>query len=199
MVGKPIVFVDFHGTICHDHYWRSLPQDRQARLTALLFGEDRRLVDEWMRGLHTAEAINRLVAAELELSYETVWRSFVADCRSMNVSASTLAKIAALRDRATVILATGNMDSFTRFTVPALRLDSAFDLISNSSDEGRLKTDDGGALFLDYAARFGVPIGRCVLIDDAADGCATFAALGGRALRVTPTHGVDHYLDELLG
>lgn len=195
---KLIVFIDFHGTICHDHYWRSLPANRQARLAALLFGADTRLVYEWMRGLHTAEAVNRIVAAELDLPYDDVWQSFVADCRTMHVAPATLERIAQLRQRATVILITGNMDSFTRFTVPALGLHLAFDAISNSADEGRLKTDDNGAAFLDHATRFGVPIEDCVVIDDAADVCRVFSDLGGTAIQVTSSRTVDDILDTLL-
>jgi FMN phosphatase YigB (HAD superfamily) len=195
---KPVVFIDFHGTICHDRYWRSLPDDRQARLAALLFGADTRLVYEWMRGQHTAEAINRIVAAHLDLPYDELWQSFVSDCRTMHVSPATLARIARLRQRATVILITGNMDSFTRFTVPALGLDTAFDAIANSWHERRLKTDDGGAAFLDHASRHGIPIENCLVIDDAADVCATFSALGGTAMQVTPSHNIDDILDALL-
>ena len=144
---KPIVFIDFDKTICHDMYWRSLPANKQPQLQSLLFGADRRVVFEWMRGLHTAEAVNHLVATALDMPYDEVWDTFVADCRSMHVPQPTLDRVAALRPLVHTVLITANMDSFSRFTVPALKLDTYFDAISNSCDEGRLKTDEGGALF----------------------------------------------------
>ena len=104
-----------------------------------------------------------------------------------------------MRPLAHTVLITGNMDSFSRFTVPALKLDAYFDAISNSYDEGRLKTDDGGALFLHYANRFGVPIEECVAIDDAEDVSAMFTALGGTAILVTADRTVDVILDSLPG
>lgn len=190
--------MDFHGTICNDRYWRSLAAEHQQALQAFLFERNVHLVDEWMRGRHTAEAINELIAAELDISYESLWSIFVADCRSMHIPADILSCLKRLRSLANVVLITGNMDSFTRFTVPALGLDRYFDAISNSFDEGILKTDDGGALFSQYADRFGSPIAECVVVDDAEDVCAAFATLGGTALRVTSERPTQVILDSLL-
>ena len=195
---RPTVFVDFHGTVCNDRYWLSLSNEQQQALQAFLFQKNSHLVDEWMRGLHTAEAINEMVAAEVGLSYDAVWTAFVADCRSMHVSPAILSRLRLLRPLANIVLMTGNMDSFTRFTVPALGLDDYFDAISNSFDEGRLKTDGGGSLFIRYARRFGTPIEQCVLVDDAADVCAVFTDLGGKALQVTVERTTEAILDGLL-
>lgn len=195
---RPTVFVDFHGTICNDRYWRSLSSEQQQTLQSFLFQSNSHLVDEWMRGLHTAEAINEIIAAELDLSYDVVWTAFVADCRSMYVPPAILSRLRLLRPFANIVLMTGNMDSFTRFTVPALGLDGYFDAISNSFDEGRLKTDDGGSLFGQYAIRFGTLIEHCVVVDDADDVCAVFTDLGGKALQVTAERTAEAIFDDLL-
>lgn len=195
---RPTVFVDFHGTICNDRYWRSLPNQYQQPLQLFLFQENSHLVEQWMRGRHTAEAINEMVAAELGLPYDAVWNDFVADCQSMQVSPAILSRLERLRPFANIVLMTGNMDSFTRFTVPALGLDAYFDAISNSFDEGRLKTDNGGALFGHYARRFDTRIEQCVVIDDADDVCTVFSDLGGRALQVTLERPTEMLLDGLL-
>lgn len=195
---RPTVFVDFHGTICNDRFWRSLSDEQQLALQAFLFEKNGHLVDEWMRGLHTAEAINEIIAAELDISYDLVWAVFVADCRSMHISPGILSRLRQLRPLANIVLMTGNMDSFTRFTAPALGLDEYFDAISNSFDEGRLKTDDGGSIFGQYASRYGTPIEKCVVIDDAEDVCAVFTDLGGKALQVTGERTTEAILDGLL-
>ena len=195
---RPTVFVDFHGTICNDRYWRSLSNEQQQALQAFLFQKNSHLVDEWMRGFHTAEAINEMIAAALDISYDAVWTVFVADCRSMHVSPAILSRLRLLRPLANIVLMTGNMDSFTRFTAPALGLEGYFDAISNSYDEGRLKTDDGGSIFGQYAIRFGTPIEQCVVIDDADDVCAVFTDLGGKAQQVTVECTTEAILDGLL-
>ncbi|NEJ17715.1 hypothetical protein GR211_33220 [Rhizobium leguminosarum] len=195
---RPIIFIDFDGTICNDRYWRTLPSDKQNKLQTYLFQENRNIVFEWMRGLHTAEEINNLVAVALDIPYSELWEIFVADCQSMHVSPATLARLAHLRLIANTILVTGNMDSFSRFTVPALLLDQHFDAISNSYNEGRLKTDDGGALFMQYIEQFGASIEDCVVIDDSAEVCSTFARLGGMPLHATAGRTTDAILDGLL-
>ncbi|WP_326492235.1 HAD family hydrolase [Rhizobium leguminosarum] len=196
--GRPIIFIDFDGTICHDRYWRSLPLNKRKKLQTYLFQENRHIVFEWMRGRHTAEEVNGMVAAALDMLYDEVWEIFVADCQSMQVSPATLARLSRVRLVANVILVTGNMDSFSRFTVPALRLDQHFDAISNSYNEGRLKTDNGGALFMQYADQFGASIQDCAVVDDSEEVCSTFAQLGGTPLLVTAERTTDAILDGLL-
>jgi|TARA_Y100000310_G_scaffold342803_1_gene447512 hypothetical protein len=83
----------------------------------------------------------------------------------MHVSEDTLKKIFSLRDKYLVVLITGNMDSFTRFTIPSLELEKYFDHISNSFYEGKHKTDNNGELFVEYTSRFNVSIDKCGVID----------------------------------
>ncbi|WP_326912868.1 hypothetical protein [Rhizobium johnstonii] len=109
---RPVIFIDFDGTICHDRYWRSLPLNKQKKLQTYLFEENRHIVFEWMRGLHTAEEVNGMVAAALDMPYDEVWDIFVADCQSMQVSPATLARLSRLRLVANVILVNGNMAAF---------------------------------------------------------------------------------------
>lgn len=195
--GKPVLFVDFHGTICHDLYWRSLPADRQHRLQAFLFRDNPHLVLDWMRGRYTAEQVNRLLADELGLPFSSLWQLFVADCRSMRVDAEILARLSTLRQAATVILITDNMDSFSRFTIPALGLDAVFDAICNSARAGRLKTSENGALYLHYVRSCGANIEDCTVLDDARDACDLFEHLGGTAHRVTLDNPIDGILTRL--
>lgn len=196
---KPILFCDFDGVLCQQRYWCSLPGDEFAQLQALLFGEDRTMVIDWMRGKHTAEDVNRFISERTGIPYERLWKTFVRDCETMQVSKEVLEKINSLRDRYTVILTTGNMDSFTRFTRPALNLDPYFDHISNSYHEGIHKTDNGGELFLKLADKYGAPISKCIALDDSPKVHAVFTALGGTAYLVTPEQDISFHLAKLLG
>lgn len=194
---KPILFVDFDGTICHDKYWRSLSPGRNEQIQNLLFRADMTRVKDWMLGAYTAEEINHFVADETGVPFAELWDVFVHDCATMHVSQEVLNRLAMLRDTYTVILVTGNMDSFSRFTVPALRLEDYFDCISNSYDEGRHKTDDDGAIFVAYAAKHQVALTQCIVIDDSRDACSVFEKLGGTSFLVTPKNDVTHYLSKL--
>ncbi len=191
---KPILFCDFDGTICHDRYWSSLPAEQYDQVQKLLFRDDTSRVNDWMRGKYTAEQINEWLSEQTGMPYKELWGVFVADCESMKVSTETLEKLSSLRDHYTVILMTGNMDSFSRFTAPILRLQNYFDQISNSYHEGKHKTDNGGEIFKEYTGRLGVPLSECVVLDDSQSVCDTFELLGGKAYRVTSEKDINYYL-----
>lgn len=195
MTGKPILFCDFDGTICFDRYWRSLPKELHERVQNLLFGEDRTLVRAWMLGQHTAEDINRAVAEKLAVPYAELWELFVRDCKTMRVSPATLKRLSELRKKFVVILVTVNMDSFSRFTVPALELERYFDRISNSYNERAHKAD--GGVFRRYLEEYAAPISQSIVIDNSAAVCEAFRQLGGRSCLVTREHAVDEYLSTL--
>lgn len=193
-----MVFIDFHGTLCHDLFWRSLPPDKRNRLAQFLFDQNLPLVSRWMRGEVTSEQINALLAQVVDLPCATLWETFVADCMSMSVSSGALASIDRLRSETVVLLVTDNMDCFTRFTVPALGLRRHFDAIVNSSDTHRLKADGNGAVFHDLAAARHIGIKDCTLLDDSADACANMTAMGGTALRICVETPVEAALEGLL-
>ena len=60
-------------------------------------GENKQMVNEWMRYIHTSEHINQLISKELNIPFEKVWDIFVADCENINVSADVLNRIENLR------------------------------------------------------------------------------------------------------
>ena len=195
---KPILFIDFDGTICHDRFWRSLPKEQYTKVQEFLFESDSAYVNEWMRGKRTSEEINMLVAEHIGMSYEKLWELFVKDCETMQVSLGVLKRIQSLRNKYTVILITVNMDSFMRFTVPALNLNLYFDHISSSYEEKILKTDNKGEIFMKFTDAHEVPIGTCFLIDDSLKVCSTFKYLGGNECLVTGNKNVMYYLDQLI-
>lgn len=191
---KPILFVDFDGTLCFDRYWRSLPADKYAQVQQLIFGQDQVRGNDWMIGKYSAEDINRYIAEELGISYETLWELFVRDCTTMEVSKKVLETIGMLREKYTTILITGNMDSFSRFTVPSLALDSYFDRIDNSYFSGKQKSDANGAAFTEHAHKLNVRIDTCILIDDSVKICEIFRSLGGIPYLITPEQNIRDHL-----
>jgi HAD superfamily hydrolase (TIGR01509 family) len=197
MDARPILFCDFDGTICHQLYWRSLPHEKYQKVQDLLFRGDRSRAIAWMKGEYTAEQINHFVANEIGLTFEELWPVFIEDCKTMQVSLATLERLATLRQKYRTILTTVNTDSFEKYTAPALRLREYFDHISNSYLEKKLKSDNGGELYTQYAERFGVPIESCVVIDDSKAVCKNFEKLGGKACLVSEDKTADYYLAQL--
>lgn len=196
---KPILFVDFDGTICMDKYGGSLTDTEREKVQNVLLGTDRTKMNDWLRGKYTAEEINKYISEQTKIDYEYLWNIFVNDCKNMKVSKSVLETLNSLREKYVVILMTGNTDSFARFTVPSLNLEKYFDLISNSYYEQKHKLDDGGSLFLKYAEKYEVDINSCFLLDDNLKVCEVFKNLGGNVLYVTKEKLVEVYLEGLTG
>ncbi len=195
---KPLLLLDYDGTICFDRFWRSVDAALFAQIQVHLFGADRHMLTTWMRGQLTSEEINQFLALKTNVSYQKLWETFVNDCRTMRVEPQHLQKVRNLRSRFAAVLMTDNMDCFSRFTVPALQLDHSFDAILNSADHGQLKSDDSGSLFSQTAQIYGNAMRDAWLVDNSKQACDHFTALGGNACFVDAKHPVQFWLDHLL-
>ena len=84
---------------------------------------------EWMRGKVDAEDITALLSDRFGYSRETIFQDLKESCEAMRlVSDEVFPLVRKLRNNGTkCVIATDNMDTFTRFTVPALRLSEHFD------------------------------------------------------------------------
>ena len=197
MSGKPVLFCDFDGVLCHDRFWRSQPSHVFEAIQSFLFEENRDTVMKWMLGKLTSEDIHFIIAKQLHLSYVNLFESFIAECRSMSVNLFALASLTRLREKYITILITVNTDSFNKYTVPALGLARYFDRIVNSYDESMFKEDQQGALFRKYLSLYRAGVSSCLLYDDSPKVIAAFLALGGQAHLVTASKSIDHYSEDL--
>ena len=188
------IFIDFDGTICFDRLWRSLLEEKYKLLQEELFINRKDLVKDWMCGEYTSEEINKVVSELISVPYEDLWSIFIHDAKTQKVDLNILERIQGLRSNKAVILITGNMDHFSRFTVPSLGLDSYFDRIVNSYEEKQLKTDNNGATFLKYLKG---NIKDAFLIEDSEKTIQVFSNLGGRVLQVTDNSPIEKHLSFL--
>ncbi len=185
------LFIDFDGTICIDRFWRSLPENEYNKIHQLLFQNENEIVYKWMRGELSSEQVNQEVANKMLLDYSHLWDAFVHDCKTMRVPHVILDTVQALRSIFHVVLITGNMDCFTRFTQPSLELDKYFDVIVNSFDEEKLKTDNDGESFIKYCKG---DIHDAILVEDSSKTLEVFRLLGGTAYQ---TDSLDQTLEIL--
>lgn len=192
---KPILFIDFDGTLCHDRFWRSLELELQTEVQNNLFTSKKELVRDWMLGKYTSEEINQMLAEELGADYDVLWSTFVDDCEKMSISRGVLDKIRSLRNRYFTVLITDNMDSLDRFTIPTLGLNQHFDLIVNSHAEKALKNDDNGKSFQKVAKKYQSPLSESVLIDNSVSSCKVFEDLGGKSCLVTSAKTLSNWLE----
>lgn len=194
---KPILFIDFDGTLCHDRFWRNIDADSFERIQNFLFSENKSVINDWMKGIYSSEDINQLISKELNIPFDKIWKVFVEDCKNMTISSDTLNRIEKLRKDYETILITDNMDCFTRFTVPAQKLDSFFDSIVNSFENKKSKGHNEGEVFIQFTDRTNTKVEDCILIDNSKSACATFSKLGGKSYFVTSENTLDYWLEKL--
>lgn len=192
---KPFLLVDFYKTISFGYLWHLAPAELQKQIQQLLFTDLKGgMADTWMRGKMTSEDINIFVANKLGEDYERLWEFFVRSSETIGVVDGALVLIEKLREKYTTVLITDNMDSLTRFTVPAYKLDAVFDRIVNSADVGIRKSDKNGEIFKLVSDDFT----GSVLLDDIEGNCALFNELGGDGRIVTKERDVVARLETLL-
>jgi hypothetical protein len=199
-----VVFVDWHGVLSDEPFWSSIRRDPQHHLRPRLetkLGEifSSGTVHDWMKGLLTSDDIVADMGLRLDKRFrdDYLLRKLDQDIRRMQVNVELFAALRSFKSYATVVLATDNMDCFARTFAATLAKarrpsDTAETLAAwatvcddyiCSSEVGALKADDPVGFFGPWLSDAGLDFRDALLIDDRADNCAAFEALGGSTVR----------------
>src|SRR5579871_3516369 len=140
-----VVFVDWAGTMSHSMFWsrwKDTAPARCQRVQKSLFG-DPKLVRHWMRVRCTAEEIVGKLATGDDLPVDDWAAELERSCCEMQlIDASIRVLLPALRSLGVnVVIATNDMDTFSRWTVPSLGLLELVDGVLDSSRMGCLQDD----------------------------------------------------------
>jgi hypothetical protein len=170
-----VVFVDWHQTLSTSLFWEHghgcrLPPATLARVSTYVFTQPQ-LVRHWMLGAVVAEDVCALAAGYFGVGADDVLADLEQSCRRMELcDPAVVDTLRLISERGIkVVLATDNMDTFRRWTIPALRLDSVFDDVLTSDACGALKTDlfdRRSPFFSPWLAGRGIAPSDAVLIDD---------------------------------
>ncbi len=188
---KNLVFIDFNGVISYDKFWKSLENEKHElhkfheKIETFLFRENKTILIDWMIGKYTSEDVHKIISDKLNIPYNVFFKAFQEDCLNIDISEKILIQANKLKKYYKVVLATDNMDSFDRFTLPNNELlIKSFDEIDNSYNTKIFKNSDNGKYFLKKIADTGAVISNCILIDDSENNCNMFRSLGGMAFNV---------------
>lgn len=193
-----VIFVDWDGTLSVSKFWHHwLDEDLKNynKIQQALFVERPEMLREWMRGYVSAERIVREIARHTDLDYQYLMTALEKSCKSMTfIDAQVLDVIREKRERGMkVIIATDNMDTFTRWTVPSLKLNDHFDGILTSAKRSALKSEvseEGVSLFFHhYLAQNAIKPIESLLIDDR-DWSVMTRRIGMQFMQVTPAFSV---------
>jgi FMN phosphatase YigB (HAD superfamily) len=223
-----VIFSDWHGVLSRDPFWVSIlgsathPLHAQLEAgMAAVFAQ--RTANDWMTGLLSSGQVIAEMGIQLDKRFrdDFLARRLDADCAKMRVNAGLFEVLRAMRAEAMVVIATDNMDCFSRaFTRArdrrrrpagerATLADWAVicDDIICSSDVAALKADDPRTFFGTWLDTRGLQFADAVLIDDRADNCAAFTNCGGTAIQWKmgtndihdATAALKHWLDNSAG
>lgn len=126
----------------------------------------------WLRGQFTSEEVIADICQGTDFEPTLVLQELIVSCRRMQLVAETIpASIASLQaEGIRVVIATDNVDTFHRWTVPSLRLYDMFDDILSSYQLQALKEDRNQAgqslFFSNYLQTHHIGPGESLLLDD---------------------------------
>jgi len=204
------IFLDWHNTLSSSLFWDQLKETDHPRhewyapMFQCLMVDHRPMVFEWMRGQVNMFDIVRLLSTHCGYPEEIIFADLQESCETMKlVSDEILPLVATLRGQGVrCVIATDNMDTFTEFTVPALRLQEHFDAILNSFELKMLKQDILDLLqpnipfFEKYLRTNGLGYDEVLLIDDSEYG-EMYTRSGLDVFRVAESGDVVRRLQEL--
>lgn len=203
---RQVVFVDWHGVLSNDIFWKSILANRRHPLRSQLekklagiFASDQPTLHEWMKGLRSSAEIISAMHIQLppRFKQDYLHRRLAADCRRMKVNVGLLEILQMYLSKAFVVVATDNMDctvsAFEDLRKRTFRRESAPDTLAAwaawcddivcSSDVGKLKGEDPEAFFGPWLSAHGLTFTEALLIDDRADNCEAFVLAGGAAIQ----------------
>jgi len=77
---KQILFIDWHGTLSESKYWQNIffnERSITSEIDKILFSENKDLIQQWMRGHHTAEEVNSYLSKELGIEESRLREQFL--------------------------------------------------------------------------------------------------------------------------
>lgn len=126
----------------------------------------------WLRGQFTSEDVIADICQGTDFDSALVLQELIVSCQRMQLVAETIpAYVANLRAKGIrAVIATDNVDTFHRWTVPSLRLYDMFDAILSSYELQALKEDKDQAgqslFFSSYLQEHHIGPGESLLLDD---------------------------------
>ena len=210
---QKVVFIDWNGTLSPSSFWVHLEKsgnqkDRELfRLWAdTMFIKHKEKIVPWMKGEYTTEEILKLIAIDTNTNFDLLLKEFIKGCEQMEYSSPKIPELVnQLRDKSVMVtIATNNMDSFTRWTVPVMHLNYLFDDILNSFYLKALKHEldrKGQPLFFrKFFEKYNIDPFKteCTFIDDGEDKMEVISNLGMNYKRVTSKNTLEQELSRIL-
>lgn len=143
------IFFDWNKTLSSSLFWSQLANPKHERhdwhknIVNFIFIENKHLIDNWMRADINEDYIANLISDKFGYSKSVILKDLAESCENMElVSGEVLGLIDEIRKKGIeCVIATDNMDTFMKYTKPAMKLEKYFDDFLVSFDKKILKFD----------------------------------------------------------
>ena len=205
-MNKPkIIFLDWNKTLSSTRFWEQLSDPTHelnqlfTKIESVLFNKDYNIVNPWMLGKITSEEVCKFISQKIGVEHSVLQKELKRSCVNMKFINDNVTKILRQLKMQGVVLviATDNMDTFSKYTYPTINKYSLFDGYLNSYDIGCFKYDflDNRLPFFDsYLHTHGYSYNDVVLIDDSLEKVGNFERLGFKIINVNDSFPVDKAL-----
>lgn len=201
------IFIDWSNTLSNSLFWSQMADPSHAhnsyfnKIIEIVFKSDKEMVDSWMRGIYSAEDISFRLEKLIDLDREIILDELKKSCERMEFVSSKIPKlIQSLRNKKIRVgVASDNMDTFMRFTCPAMKLSDIFDDFLVSSDMGYLKKDlkNGRPVFFEkYIKENNLDYSQILLIDDSIDIIDPYRRIGLKVVNVKNKSDLEKVLNK---
>lgn len=201
------IFIDWNKTLSNSLFWEHLQDINHQnnkyleKIEKSMFQNNRHLINPWMRGEHTSEDVAKILSEDSGVDQEIILKELAESCKQMKYVADEIPelinKIKAKGIKA--VIATDNMDTFERFTIPAMKLEELFDdfLISHSLRLLKGDLQENSIPFFDeYLNKHNLTYRDTVLLDDCIDETGTYDKLGLKIIQITSPEKLINVLKE---
>ena len=197
MSDPKVIFLDWNKTLSNSLFWSHMHPDNghdyslyHGKLISTLFVENKKLINPWMRGEYSTDDIMQILSPLVGLSTEVLKEELAISCSNQSFVDSFIPEyIKSIKNKGIkVVIATDNMDTFRKYTVPSMKLEELFDDFLISCELGVLKDDHGDEsipFFDDYLKHNNLKYQDSVLLDDCIDKTGVYDNLGLKIRQVT--------------
>ncbi len=203
------IFIDWDKTLSTSVFWEQMKNSDSShihdfdRLEEFVFKQNKQLVSDWMFGKYNSEEICKKVSKSIGLNYKTVFRELVMSTANMRFVDFRIPSILKrIRKKGLkLVIATDNMDTFRRFTIPGMKLYDFFDdfLISNELKCFKYHISGGKLPFFeDFLKTNKLSYKEVILIDDSVEKTGYFEKIGFRIKYIKDKKDLLNHLNEYI-
>lgn len=187
---KKVIFIDWNRTLSYSLFWEHLKDSghvnsrHHSAIEKWLFVDNKDIIKPWMLGTESIDNIIDKMSRAIDVDKDLILDELIHSCNSMVLCSADIEPLVKQlrRHGVLVVIATDNMDTFRKYTVPSLRLDELFDDILISSELGKLKDEilpgDNILFFDEYLKKNELTYRDSMLLDDSPDSSGKYSKLG---------------------